>query len=249
LFYVLQDAAILLLVCASLFDRSVVLLADLANQGEESFLDVDSSLRGGFQEGAIERLGQILAFGLGDLSFGLEIALVATDDEGHLVGVLDSEDLLAEGRNFVEGGARGDGIHAEETLSSPHVLVSHGAVFFLSSGIEDVEEAGLVVDGDLLSVGVLDGGIVLVNEMVLDELNGEGRLPDSSSSDNHEFVFSCHVLLKICWLLLVVFKNVRKCSVLFFGGGIPVVWIVVCLEEEWREEECERARSAKGGQS
>ena len=51
-----------------------------------------------------------------------------------------------------------------------------------TSSIKDVQKAGLIVDGDLLTVGVLNGGIVLVNEVVLDKLDGKSRLSDTSAA-------------------------------------------------------------------
>lgn len=47
------------------------------------------------------------------------------------------------------------------------VCTSHGAVLLLACGVENVEQAGLIVDGHLLSVAVLDRGIVLIDEVVL----------------------------------------------------------------------------------
>lgn len=34
----------------------------------------------------------------------------------------------------------------------------------------------------------LDGWVVLVDEMTLDELNGEARFTDATSTDNHQFI-------------------------------------------------------------
>jgi hypothetical protein len=51
-----------------------------------------------------------------------------------------------------------------------------------------IQKAGLVVDADLLAVGILNGGIVLVDEVVLDELDGEGTLAHSAAADNDYFV-------------------------------------------------------------
>jgi len=169
------------------------LLADLANEGKEPFLDVDPGFGGGLQERTIERLGQVLAFGLRDLSLGLEIALVPADDEGHLVGVFDAEDLLSECGDLVEGCSRCDGVDAEEALTRPHVLVAHGAVLLLPGGVEDIQKTRFVVDGDLFSVRVFDGRVVFVDEMVLNQLDREGRFTDSSSTDDNELVFSCHL--------------------------------------------------------
>jgi len=45
----------------------------------------------------------------------------------------------------------------------------------------------------LLAVRVLNGGIVLINEVILDELDGKSGLADTSSSNNKQLVL-CHIL-------------------------------------------------------
>jgi hypothetical protein len=75
----------------------------------------------------------------GDLTLALEIALVADNDHGEVVLVLDSQNLLLEGGDFLEALAGCDGVDEEETLSGPHVLLAHGAVLLLASGVEDIE--------------------------------------------------------------------------------------------------------------
>lgn len=50
------------------------------------------------------------------------------------------------------------------------------AVLLLSSSVEDIQKASLVVDGNLLAVAILDRGVVLVDEVVLDQLDSEGGL-------------------------------------------------------------------------
>ena len=44
---------------------------------------------------------------------------------------------------------------------------------------------------DLFPVGVFDGGIILVNEVVLNQLDGEGGLADASSPHDNKLVL-CH---------------------------------------------------------
>ena len=51
----------------------------------------------------------------------------------------------------------------------------------LAGSVEDVKKTGFSVNDDLLPVAVLDGGVILVYEVVLDELDGEGGLADSAS--------------------------------------------------------------------
>ena len=43
----------------------------------------------------------------------------------------------------------------------------------------------------LFPVGVFDGGIILVDEVVLNQLDGEGGLADASSPHNNKLIL-CH---------------------------------------------------------
>lgn len=52
-------------------------------------------------------------------------------------------------------------------------------VLFLTSGIKDVEQCNLIVNDALLAVRVLNGWVVLVDEVALDELDGQSRLADT----------------------------------------------------------------------
>ena len=49
----------------------------------------------------------------------------------------------------------------------------------------------MAVNFDLFPVGVFDGRIILVNEVVLNQLDGEGGLADASSPHNNKLVL-CH---------------------------------------------------------
>ena len=58
-----------------------------------------------------------------------------------------------------------------------------------ASGVEDLEHALLAVDLDLLPVGVLDGGVVLLHEDALHKLHCQGRLPHTTRTQHHDLVF------------------------------------------------------------
>lgn len=73
------------------------------------------------------------------LALLFQITLVADQDDGEVVLVLDSQYLLLEGEDFLKGLFGSDGVDEQETLSGSHVLLSHGGVFFLAGGIEDVQ--------------------------------------------------------------------------------------------------------------
>src|SRR5690348_14764999 len=55
-----------------------------------------------------------------------------------------------------------------------------------TSSIEDVEQAGLIINGNLFTVGIFNGRIVLIHEVVLDELDSKGRFADTSTAYKHD---------------------------------------------------------------
>lgn len=93
----------------------------------------------------------------GDLSVVVEIALVADDDDGEVIPVLDAQDLLLEGQDLLKALPGGDRVDEQKALAGPHVLFPHGRVLFLTGGIEDVEQGDFVVDDALFSVGICAG--------------------------------------------------------------------------------------------
>jgi len=117
-----------------------------------------------------------------------EVALVPHHHHRHLLCVLDPLDLLPVGRDVLERLDVVDGEYDEESLPGPHVLVPHGTILLLTSGVENIQEARLSIYHHLLPVAVLDGRVVLVNEVVLDELYGQGGLAHATGSDYHELV-------------------------------------------------------------
>lgn len=75
---------------------------------------------------------------------------------GHVL--LDANNLIAELDDLLERGAGGDRVDEQEALAVAVVAVTHDGVLLLTGGIEDVEEARLVVDGNGLAIDVLNGG-------------------------------------------------------------------------------------------
>lgn len=96
-----------------------------------------------------------------DLPLALQIALVAHDDHGEIVLVLDPQDLLLECCNFLETLPGCNRVNEQESLAGPHILLPHRGVFFLAGGIENVEQGNLIVNNALLSVGVCDNGLLV----------------------------------------------------------------------------------------
>ena len=75
---------------------------------------------------------------LGNLSLPLQIALVANHNDGEVILVLDSQNLLLEGHDLLEALTACDTVDQEETLTRSHILLAHGGVLFLAGGIEDI---------------------------------------------------------------------------------------------------------------
>jgi len=175
--------------CGSAGRLLLVVSSGFAHEVGECLINVDPLLGGRLDELASKVFCQISALIVADLAFVLEVALVGDDDDGERVLVLDAEDLLVESADFFEGVARGDGVDEEEALSGAHVLLAHRAIFFLSGGVEHVEQSDLVIDDALFPVRVLDGGVVLVDEVALDELDRQGGLADASSADDDKLIF------------------------------------------------------------
>jgi hypothetical protein len=88
------------------------------------------------------------------LSLALQIALVAHDDDGKVVLVLYSEDLLLERHDFLEALPARNAVHQQEALSRSHVLFTHGRVLLLAGRIEDIQERVLGIDHAPLAVRI-----------------------------------------------------------------------------------------------
>jgi len=183
---------------------------NLTDEVEEGLIDICASLGGGLEEGAVEVLGGILTLLSLDLTLRGKIALVAAEHHGDVISILHTENLFAEGVDFIEGATGSDSVDEEEALAGAHVLVTHGAVLLLAGSIEDIEEGGLTVDGDLLPVAIFDGRIVLVDEMVLDELDGKSGLADTTTTNNDNLVFGHLQSQQVVFTLKNKLKNNRK---------------------------------------
>lgn len=154
---------------------------------DEDLGDVDVLLGGRLDEVAAEGRGEVLALFRRDVAL-LHVALVADEDHRDVLLLLDAEDLRAEFVAVVERGRRVDGVDEDEAVSGAHVGVSQRRELFLSGGIQDVEHDGLAVDVDLLSVEVFDGGVVLFDELALDEADGDARLAHAARAHNYDLV-------------------------------------------------------------
>jgi len=168
----------------------LIVLADFPNKVAEGLVNVDTLLGGGLDELAAEMFCHVSALVHANLAFVLQITFISNDDHREGVSVLHAENLLVEGADLLEGVSRSDGIDEKEALARAHVLLTHGTVFLLASGIQDVEEGNLLVNDTLLAVRVFDSGIVFVNKVALNELNRQRRFADATATDDDELVLS-----------------------------------------------------------
>lgn len=86
------------------------------------------------------------------LTLLLQITLVANDDDGEGILVLDAQNLLLECDDLLEALSRRYAVDEQETLASSHVLLAHGGVFFLAGRVEHVQKRDLFVNHALLPV-------------------------------------------------------------------------------------------------
>ena len=77
----------------------------------------------------------------------------------------------------------------EETVARLVVQVAGGGELILAGCVADLERAELPVDLEVgLSIGVVDGGIVLLQELVVDEAPSEATLSDAAVAQNDDLV-------------------------------------------------------------
>jgi len=166
------------------------LLVDETDEVMEDLVDVDLELgRGLDEEAVVEALGELLSLLGGDDTHVVEIALVADEDHGDVVRVLDAEDLLTHVDEVVEGAEGDDGVDEDKALAVLHVQVTHGRELLRTGSIENLQHALLAVNFDLLAVAVLDGGVVLLDKDALHELHSKGGLADTTRAQNDNLVF------------------------------------------------------------
>jgi len=175
-------------------------LADGADEGEEALFDINSRLCARFKERAVEALGQIGTLSCSDDSLCCQIALVADENAGNVVILLDAENLRAEGRDFVEGSSGSNIVHHQEALTSTHVLITHSGKLLLSGCVENVQKTSLRINLNLLAVRILNCWIIFIHEVVVDQLNGQCGLANTATSNYDELVFG-HVFCLVCFVL------------------------------------------------
>ena len=121
------SSATLLLLLGVLGGKSI----DLTDEIVEDLLNVVLGLGRGLNEAAVEALGERLSLLGSDDTLVSQIALVSNQNHGDLIGILDTQDLVAQLGEIVEGGLSDDGVDEDEALAVLHVEVAHGSELFL----------------------------------------------------------------------------------------------------------------------
>ena len=88
------------------------------------------------------------------LPLAFQVAFVAAHNDGKVVLVLDPQYLLLKHPHLFKRLSGCDAVNKQEPLTGAHVLFPHRRVFFLTGGIEDIEESDFFVNDTLLAVGV-----------------------------------------------------------------------------------------------
>jgi len=163
---------------------------DFTNEIAECLVYVDALLCRRLDEFAAKVLCQITTLIHADLALILQVALVRYNDHREGVLVLYAQNLLVISADLLERVPRSDRVHKEEAFACAHVLFPHGPIFLLAGCVEDIQKGHLIVDNALLPVRVFDGRVILVDKVLLNKLDRQGRLSDTSSSNNDQLVLS-----------------------------------------------------------
>lgn len=83
---------------------------------------------------------------------------------------LDHLDLIVELLYPRKRCPRSDAVNKNETLTVPDPLVAQRSVFFLTGGIQYFQHTRLLIDDDLLAVGVFDGRVICFDKVIKAEL-------------------------------------------------------------------------------
>lgn len=140
-------------------------------------------------EGAAELLGQVLALpGLDRPHGGLEIHLVGHEDYRDILGGSHLGDEVPIFYSLVKTVSLCDAVADNEPLPAPHVLLPHRRELHLAGCVQDVQQTRLGVYHSPLLIRVLNSGIMVVDEVVLDILKSESGLAYSAVTEHHNAV-------------------------------------------------------------
>lgn len=174
---------------------------DLPDQVVENLMHIDLLLGRSLSEGAVKLPGQVQSLLLAHHAFVLQVALVSHQNHGHIVGVLNSQNLLPQVHEVIEGRLGGDGIDENEALAILHVQVAHGRELLGAGGVQNFEHTLLAIHLHLLAIAVLNGRVILLDKDALHKLDGQRRFAHTAAAQHHNFVFS-HLLIVSVSLVL-----------------------------------------------
>lgn len=80
-------------------------------------------------------------------------------------------------------------VNQDEPLPVFDVQISHGSELLCARCVEDLQHRGRRVYFDLLSIKVLDGWVVFLDECAGDKLDGERGLADAAAAQDDHFIF------------------------------------------------------------
>ena len=104
------------------------------------------------------------------------------------ISPLDPDDLVSHGLDVLETLLVDQAVDQDEALAVPDVQVPHGGELLGAGRVQDLQHGRGGVHLDLLSVEILDGGVVLLDECPGDELHGEGGLAHPAAAQHHHLI-------------------------------------------------------------
>jgi len=157
----------------------------LRNHKLKGLLYVLVVARAGFGVGTFELGGEGFAVFRRDLAlFGTQVRLIAHDDERNPFDGKVVQDLIANDARHLKALLVGNRVDNHVAMNADKVLRVENAVFILASRIDDLSRIVLVLVLDHLAESILDGRVVAVDKVPVDELHRQTRLADGSAADN-----------------------------------------------------------------
>lgn len=86
------------------------------------------------------------------------------------------KDLLADNRYHLKRLLRRDRVHQHVAVDADEVLGVQDGVFILAGRIDNLQRVVLVLNLHFLAKRVLDGGVIALDEVVIDVAHGQRRL-------------------------------------------------------------------------
>jgi len=159
------------------------------HESVEHVIHVPPVRRARLIEGTSELLGQVLALpGIHRPHGGLEVHLVCYEDHGDILGGSHLGDKVPIFYSLVKTVSLCDAVAYDEPLPAPHVLLPHRGELHLARRVQDVQQTRLGIYHSPLLIRVLNGGIMVVDEVVLDILESERGLTHSAVTEHHNAV-------------------------------------------------------------